>query len=172
LSDDEQRARVQRVIDLIFKGGGLSAALEEIQMDHKTFCQVLDNTPSLSQSYGRARQFKADLMADDIVVIADTEQDPIKGRNRIDARRWLASKLKPSEYADRLDVNLNQTIDIGQALTDARNRALPPSDLNQVQLPQTLDSTKLPQVNAAGLEPVSDVEGEWIDLKSMAEPID
>ncbi len=54
-----------------------------------------------------------DLMVEDLVHIADTDHDPNRARVRIDARKWVASKLAPKKYGERLDVshsgNLNLT---------------------------------------------------------------
>jgi len=54
--------------------------------------------------YARAREDQADWHADEIVAIADTETDAAKARNRIDARKWKAAKLKPKVYGDRVNV--------------------------------------------------------------------
>lgn len=64
--------------------------------------------------YARARESQADTLADEIVRIAD-EAPPPDGetgkidsawvawqRNRVEARKWTASKLKPKKYGDKL----------------------------------------------------------------------
>jgi hypothetical protein len=55
--------------------------------------------------YARAREDQADSHADQIIEIADTEEDPNKARIRIDARKWVASKLKPKKYGDKLGLS-------------------------------------------------------------------
>jgi hypothetical protein len=67
--------------------------------------------------YARAREDQADSMADSIVAIADEKPAVLfddKGnakvdnayvqwqKNRIDARKWTAAKLKPRKYSDRI----------------------------------------------------------------------
>jgi len=52
--------------------------------------------------YARAREDQADTLADEIAEIADTEDDPNKARVRIDARKWVAAKLKPRKYGDKM----------------------------------------------------------------------
>jgi hypothetical protein len=69
--------------------------------------------------YARAREDQADTNADEILAIADEmppEYTDEKGRttldqtyimwqkNRIDARKWTAAKLKPRKYGDRMAV--------------------------------------------------------------------
>jgi len=46
-----------------------------------------------------------------------------RARLMSDNRKWAASRLNPKVYGDRVDVNMNQTIDIGANLAEARGRA-------------------------------------------------
>lgn len=65
--------------------------------------------------YARAREQQADFLAEEILEISDhTEEDhtAFTGSNvvqrdklRVDARKWIASKLKPKKYGDKLDLN-------------------------------------------------------------------
>lgn len=61
-----------------------------------------DETGLLGEQYARARQAQAELIADEVVNIADTEEDPQKARVRIDARKWYAGKMKPKVYGDKV----------------------------------------------------------------------
>lgn len=61
-----------------------------------------ESKAEFSKQYAHARDAQADSLADEIVDIADTEEDPAKARVRVDARKWVASKLKPKKYGDKL----------------------------------------------------------------------
>lgn len=63
--------------------------------------------PGFLVMYARAREDQADFYADEIIEIADTEPDSSKARNRIDARKWKASRLAPKVWGDRQIVDLN-----------------------------------------------------------------
>ena len=52
--------------------------------------------------YMQARERQADCYADEIVEIADAAVDVQLGRLRMDARKWVASKLRPKRYGDRI----------------------------------------------------------------------
>lgn len=72
------------------------------------------------EQYARAREAQADKMAEDILAIADdgrrdtytdeagverTDQDVIaRSRLRVDARKWLASKMAPKKYGDKMAI--------------------------------------------------------------------
>lgn len=72
------------------------------------------------QQYARAREVQAETMAEEMLAIADdgindTCQDAdgrtivnhdviARSRLRVDARKWLASKLAPKKYGDRLEL--------------------------------------------------------------------
>lgn len=84
--------------------------------------------------YAWAKEAQAETYADEIVAIADDRQGDYierdgnvvynaehvnRSRLRVDARKWVASKLKPKKYGDRLDVeskgSLTITIQSGDA---------------------------------------------------------
>jgi hypothetical protein len=69
-----------------------------------TLYRWLSENPEFGEMYARAREERAHLAAEDIIHIADTEQDPNKARVRIDARKWYASKLNRKDYGDSLDL--------------------------------------------------------------------
>ena len=60
-----------------------------------------------SDLYARAREERADLLAKEILEIADAPcKDAVEvahARNRLDTRKWLASKLAPRKYGDRVE---------------------------------------------------------------------
>ena len=96
----------------------------------------------LATAYARAVEIKADLMADDVVHIADTDEDAARARNRMQARQWLASKLYAQRYGDRIDLNVSQTIDIGSTLAEARARLLPVRDQHELIDAQAIDISR------------------------------
>ena len=59
---------------------------------------------SHAEQYAQAKQQQADFIAHQVIDIADTEPNPNTARNRIDARKWYASKLHPAKYGDRLEL--------------------------------------------------------------------
>jgi frataxin-like iron-binding protein CyaY len=77
--------------------------------------------PEFSKQYALAREEQAELLADEIVNISDEESVTVevngekmevkfdsamvaRNRLRIDARKWVASKLKPKKYGDKLEL--------------------------------------------------------------------
>ena len=66
----------------------------------------LAERPEFADQYAHARDAQADALADDILQIADTELDPQRARVRVDARKWLAAKMKPKKYGDQMRTEL------------------------------------------------------------------
>jgi hypothetical protein len=66
--------------------------------------------PEFKEQYAQAKDEQCDTYADDIVAIADrygvsdddTAVMTARDRLRIDARKWVAAKLKPKRYGDRI----------------------------------------------------------------------
>lgn len=80
--------------------------------------------PSFEQAYARARSDAADTFADQIISIADehveSSEEAQRNRLRVDARKWVAAKLKPQAYGDQLNVNADVAVTVTvQRFTDA-----------------------------------------------------
>jgi len=84
----------------------------------------LASNEAFRQQYAHAREIQADTLADEILDISNTtvlgvktkttadgvettEGDMIEHRRlQVDARKWLASKMAPKKYGDRMDHNV------------------------------------------------------------------
>jgi len=82
-----------------------------------TVYEWLIRHPLFAEQYARAREEQADTNADEILEIADERPPEFKDdkgrtyldqtyiawqKNRIEARKWTAMKLKPKKYGDRV----------------------------------------------------------------------
>jgi hypothetical protein len=93
--------------------------------DRRTVYSWLMQHEEFLSQYNRAREEQADTYADEIIAIADEQPEIIAvidkktgaliehkldnaflqwQRNRIDARKWTAMKLKPKKYGERLQM--------------------------------------------------------------------
>lgn len=75
------------------------------------------------KAYTYAREIGSDALADSTIEIADNVRDAAHAANRIKARQWLASKMKPKMYGDKLDVDITGRVDVAGAILSARHRA-------------------------------------------------
>lgn len=113
----------QTVLDIIraIHEKHLGRTLKEYKIHPHDFMRAVDEY-GLGPEYAAAQVCRAELYAEDIVDIADTELDSHVARNRIDARKWYASKIKPGKYGERIDVTVNQSVDIRAAIAEGRKR--------------------------------------------------
>lgn len=112
------------IISGIYDVKPLIRLLKDHEVNSRSFYEYLAKVPNYPRLYQIAQQARAELLADEIIEIADTDLDPIRARNRIEARKWYASKMQPQKYGDRIDINLTETVDIRGALSEARSRVL------------------------------------------------
>jgi hypothetical protein len=74
----------------------------------RTVYRWLREHEEFSHNYTRARENQADTYADEIVDISDEAVDrdsAAAAKVRVEARKWVASKLKPKKYSDKLDID-------------------------------------------------------------------
>jgi hypothetical protein len=102
-----------KVCERIANGESLRAIARDPETPAlSTMWAWLESHPEFSARYARAREQQADKFAEEIVAIADEEEDPQKARVRIDARKWVASKLKPKSYGDRVEQHMTGELTI------------------------------------------------------------
>lgn len=109
------------ILDRVANGESLSFICDADNMpSRKSFFHWVKDNPEIQSQYEFALQMRADKMAEDILAIADdgrndtytdedgnerTNQDVIaRSRLRVDARKWLASKMAPKKYGDKMAI--------------------------------------------------------------------
>lgn len=107
--------------------------------DVSTVYRWLVANETFREMYTRAREDQADTLADQIIEIADdgindtykkdgvevTNQDVIaRSRLRVDARKWIAAKLKPKKYGEKLDLEHSGEIRMPSSMTDEQLAAI------------------------------------------------
>lgn len=112
---------------------GLKAICDEDEKlpSVSTILKWLNNSDDFKLQYAHARELQADYLADEIIEISDDASkdlqriddfgNPIenkefvsRSRLKIDARKWIASKLRPKKYGDKLELDggMNTTLSI------------------------------------------------------------
>jgi hypothetical protein len=74
-----------------------------------TFLLWVSDDPVLAERYAHAREARADFLFEEVLEIADDEQNKVAenanhARIKIDARKWAAAKMHPRRYGDKVAV--------------------------------------------------------------------
>lgn len=130
-----------RICDRIAGGESLRSICSDDDMPSKEAVRkwlAKDAGGELVAQYARARDAQADAIFDEIIDIADNAANDWMEENgkdavgyqlngehiqrsklRIDARKWMAGKLRPKVYGDKLDLDVKGGITITIADEDA-----------------------------------------------------
>lgn len=110
----------------IAAGRSLRSICEADEMpDKSTVFRWLSKHEVFRDQYARAQEDRAAAMAEDIIEIADQydpAQDKIdvdhiqRAKLRIDARKWLMSKMAPKRYGDKQQIDQTNTHEVGDTL--------------------------------------------------------
>ena len=120
----EQKAKAcEEILDRVAKGASLLSICkngDDWIPSESTFRMWCDNDADLSARYARAREVRADVIFEECLTIADSQEGDMiaidgvqqvnhdviaRARLRIDTRRWMLGKMQPKVYGDKLDVN-------------------------------------------------------------------
>ena len=111
------------ICERIAAGESLRAICTECEMPGKsTVFQWLANSEDLADQYAHAREIQADTLFDDCLSIADQYDAAEKtmdggtdhiqrAKLRIDTRKWMAGKLRPKKYGDKIVVGGDKDMD-------------------------------------------------------------
>ena len=123
------------ICDQIAEGRSLRSILKDADMPaSSTVFKALAADREFAERYARAREVQADALFDEILDIADeskndtfvdadgnigTNQEVVaRSRIRIDARKWMAGKLRPKVYGDKLDLNHSGRIAVAKEMSE------------------------------------------------------
>lgn len=112
-----------RICEQIAEGRSLRSVLKDEGMPaSSTVFKALAADKAFAEQYARAREAQADALFDEILDIADesandsytddngnerTNQEVVaRSKIRIDARKWMAGKLRPKVYGEKVSAEL------------------------------------------------------------------
>jgi hypothetical protein len=97
------------ICERIANGETLRAISRDLGFPHSTVIEWTMTNKSFSDQYAQARLKQADAYADMILDEAFNSHDAQIGRLRVDALKWVASKLAPKRYGDKVEVEQTGT---------------------------------------------------------------
>ena len=98
------------ICERLASGKGLAEICRDpVMPSEATVYRWLDQHEVFTAQYAKARLLQADHFGDEILEIADegSLEDTQRARLRVDARKWLMSKLAPKKYGDRVAQELS-----------------------------------------------------------------
>lgn len=121
---DYTEALAERICDKISTSNiSLRTLCKQEDMPHvTTILRWLREKESFRTQYARAKEEQADFLAEEMLEIADdgsndtihTEKGDIENKEwtnrsklRVDTRKFIAAKLKPKKYGDKIDLTTN-----------------------------------------------------------------
>ena len=124
--EDIKRNAIDNILRRISNGESVRSVLsdnrdKEVLPSRKTFFEWLLDDKTLSDQYAHACEKRADAIFEEILDIADETHSDKKvledgrevidnevvqrSRLRVDARKWMLSKMNPKKYSDKIQVD-------------------------------------------------------------------
>lgn len=124
------------ICERLASGLSLRAICRHKAMPSKsTVFKWLGENATFADQYARAREAQADLYVDEMVSIADTPKVGQKTKRtadgkvettsfdmtehrrlQIETRKWVAARMRPKKYGDKLDVEQKTTVEAGDSV--------------------------------------------------------
>lgn len=120
-SEEEKTNLINDICQRVSNGEALRTVLQSSDMpDSTTFYNWIDSDEEKSKQYARATSERADAIFEEILEIADENNADVyvddageakidgntvqRSKLKVDARKWMLSKMQPKKYGDKLDL--------------------------------------------------------------------
>lgn len=151
---DVERA-ISELCSHVVQGGHLAEFAKAREIPYTSIYDWINADARRREMYARAREDRSDLLADEIVAISDELDITAKfqgvevklgidaaavarNRLRVDSRKWVAAKLKPRVYGEKLE--LNATVNTRELKDDELLARLAGFGVSATVMPKGADS--------------------------------
>lgn len=107
---DKSPELLEAFLERVMKGESVKSICDGKDMpSRETVYKWMRDDEEFADKYARAKEVCSHLYQEEIIEIADrpkkTRNDVEADKLRADVRKWVASKLNPKKYGDKIDVN-------------------------------------------------------------------
>jgi len=127
-------------IDMAASGVSLKKIATALGVSHQFLYEYRENNPAFGDKIARAAEAAIDALVDELLTVDEDIPDVQRARLRSENIKWVASKRKPKNYGDRIDLNVDGQISLTAALDAARSRVLPIRDQHIIIEGQVIDN--------------------------------
>jgi 5-carboxymethyl-2-hydroxymuconate isomerase len=93
-----------KLCSVLASGVSLRTACEAEEFpDRTTVFRWLRTYEQFRNQYARAKEEAADAFVEELIDISDGSGDVQRDKLKVDTRKWIASKLKPKKYGEKLE---------------------------------------------------------------------
>lgn len=120
---EKKQAAIQDILEHIESGKSVRSILDNADRDilpsNRLFLEWVEQDEELRKQYARAMESREDLIFDEILNIADAQENDIvetpegtvvnhnvinRNRLQVDTRKWMLGKMNPKKYGEKVDV--------------------------------------------------------------------
>lgn len=90
-----------KICEMIAEGNSARQTMKSLGLSIRSLYHWRRDNPDFAQALEIAREDYADSLADELCEIAENEPDVQRAKLKIDARKWVAARMKPKSWGDR-----------------------------------------------------------------------
>lgn len=117
----DPEALLDHIVELVSTGGSMMEYAKKHDIPYSTLNEWIKRNPNYNARYAAARINRAEWHVQDIENLMDEVRqdklDPAKARVIAENKRWVASRMDPHLWGDKIEVNAN--VNVGERYLDA-----------------------------------------------------
>lgn len=118
--------KIKEVIDLVTPTSDIFDILRKGRMSQNSFFLALKKDAELSAFYDACRKIRIEELLETCVTEVDQASNKLdleKAKIKLHHYQWKAEKLIPEAYGNKVQIDVNKTVDIRGAIEEAKTRA-------------------------------------------------
>jgi hypothetical protein len=113
----------QIIIDMLSVGDSVGKISKTISKAPSSIFKWIDEDEHLSELYARAKESKAQVLAEEVIEIADNNEiDHNHKRIMVDARKWVAGKYYGKLFGDKQQIEHSGSVNLANMDDDELDR--------------------------------------------------
>lgn len=124
MNKEEREETFKEIINFVQDGNSLKESCDKSRITRETFYKWIKEDETKSDTYARAREYRSDLIFEEILDIADNSgrdkklndegievvdhENIQRDKLRVDARKWMLSKMNPKKFGEKLQVDSSE----------------------------------------------------------------
>lgn len=124
----------EMMIEAVCRGCAVQDVLESETrlLSYEHFMLWVRSDRARRARFEEAQEIRAEILAGELLKIADDDDDVARSKLRIDTRKYLMGAWSRRRYADTKTIDVTNTVSVSGALDEARGRIIDITDIKEI----------------------------------------
>ncbi len=126
-----------KIVELLQEGKNFGQIAQALELTASAIFKHREKYPLFASRVSSARILGVERLVEELESVADNYADPQRGRLKSDNLKFIIQHRDPANWSDKIQIDVNQTVSIQDALNEANTRIRNIIEIPKIQLADT-----------------------------------